>query len=266
MKPIRLILVGLLSIVALEVGTRVDPIHAQVTATVVAMQNYAFLPATVTVSAGSTVTWTNNDSVDHQPMSDTGAWDAGVVPAGTSSRGLVFSTPGTYPYHCVFHPDMTGTIVVTGNGSNPTPTATVPPLPSATPAPTSVPTVTPVATLGSTAAPIATATLAPPPKPTATTTVLFAHVSVAHGTVKAGARQSIGVTTVPGASVGIVITFPDRSKKRHTSTAPASGTVRWNFTQPGKHTTRSKHTATVVVTVTDGAAVPVTATRSYTIR
>ena len=266
MKLIRLILLGCLSIVALVLGTRVAPIHAQVTATVVAIQNYAFLPATVTVSAGSTVTWRNDDSVDHQPVSDTGAWDAGVVTPGTSSRGVVFSIPGTYPYHCAIHPDMTGTIVVTGSGVAPTPTATAPPLPSATPVPTNVPTVTPVATLGTTAAPIVTATLAPPPKPTATTIVLFARVNVAHKTVKAGARQTIGITTVPGASVAIVITFPDRSKKRHASTAPASGKVSWVFTQPGKHTTKSKHTATVVVTVTDVGALPVRATRSYTIR
>ncbi len=81
----------------------------------VQIQNFAFSPATLTVKAGTTVTWTNNDGTQHTVTPDAGA------PAGFGSGGLspgtsysfTFTGPGTYPYHCSIHQSMKGTVVVT---------------------------------------------------------------------------------------------------------------------------------------------------------
>src|SRR6266404_3891307 len=78
----------------------------------VPVQNFAFIGDPLTINAGDTVTWTNNDSVTHEPVSDTGAFDTGVIAPGNSAS-FKFASAGTYPYHCSIHPFMKGTIIVT---------------------------------------------------------------------------------------------------------------------------------------------------------
>ena len=73
--------------------------------------NRAFMPDDLDVAAGTTVTWTNTDSVAHTSTSDATGWDSGTVaPGGRFS--FAFQTPGTYRYHCAIHPGMVGTVVV----------------------------------------------------------------------------------------------------------------------------------------------------------
>jgi len=75
------------------------------------MQGNAFTPATITITVNTTVKWTNKDGVTHTVTSDTGLWDSGSVTSnGTYSRQ--FTTAGTYPYHCIIHSMMTGTVIV----------------------------------------------------------------------------------------------------------------------------------------------------------
>jgi plastocyanin len=81
-------------------------------AAAVTIQNFAFSPASVTVPTGTTVTWTNRDSAPHQVGSDTGAFQGGALGTG-ASYSFTFTTPGTFPYHCVIHPSMHGTVTVT---------------------------------------------------------------------------------------------------------------------------------------------------------
>ena len=77
----------------------------------VVMQGTAFAPGSLTVMAGTKVTWRNNDYMAHTVTSDTGLFDSGSI--GTSGSYIyTFSTAGTYSYHCNFHPGMTGTIIV----------------------------------------------------------------------------------------------------------------------------------------------------------
>lgn len=77
------------------------------------VQNYAFAPATLTVKEGTTITWTNGDSVVHTVTSDTGIFDSGDLAKG-QTFSYTFTTAGTYPYHCTPHKaKMAGTIVVT---------------------------------------------------------------------------------------------------------------------------------------------------------
>ena len=73
----------------------------------------AYVPSPITVASGSTVTWTNNDSIAHTSTStDAGAvFDSGTVAAG-GKFSFTFQNKGTFAYHCTFHPGMIGSIVV----------------------------------------------------------------------------------------------------------------------------------------------------------
>lgn len=77
----------------------------------VSIENYAFTPNTITVKAGTTVMFTNNDTVSHTATADDGSFDTGTIQGGQTGE-VTFDTPGTYLYHCSLHPNMTGTIVV----------------------------------------------------------------------------------------------------------------------------------------------------------
>jgi plastocyanin len=80
-------------------------------ANAVSIQNYAFSPSTLTVSAGTTITWTNQDSVSHTITSDSGAFDSGSIASG-NTNSYTINTPGTYSYHCSIHPSMKASIIV----------------------------------------------------------------------------------------------------------------------------------------------------------
>jgi plastocyanin len=75
--------------------------------------NYAFSPSTLTVAAGTTVTWKNYDSVAHTVESVSGApsFLSGDLADG-ATYSVTFSTPGTYKYICSIHITMSGTVVV----------------------------------------------------------------------------------------------------------------------------------------------------------
>ncbi len=78
----------------------------------VEINNFAFIPATLTIHAGDTVIWTNKQGVLHTITSDS------ENELGSSSFGNgetyshTFSTAGTYNYHCSIHSTMKGTIIV----------------------------------------------------------------------------------------------------------------------------------------------------------
>lgn len=74
------------------------------------LANRAYQPDELEVTAGTTVTWTNTDSVLHTSTSDASGWNGTVAPGGHFS--VVMPIPGTFPYHCTIHPGMVGTIVV----------------------------------------------------------------------------------------------------------------------------------------------------------
>jgi plastocyanin len=71
----------------------------------------AYVPNPITVSMGSTIKWTNNDNVAHTVSSQNNLWDSGdIEPGATYSR--TFQSTGSFPYYCVYHPGMVGTIAV----------------------------------------------------------------------------------------------------------------------------------------------------------
>lgn len=72
---------------------------------------YAFGSVTPSVLAGARVTWVNDDSVPHEIISDTGAWDSGMIDPGQSFTTTV-QGEGSYPYHCQDNPRIQGALMV----------------------------------------------------------------------------------------------------------------------------------------------------------
>jgi plastocyanin len=67
----------------------------------------------LTVPPGATVTVTNMDAAAHTVTADKGsAFDAKVAGHGGTATFTAPSAPGSYPYHCTYHPDMHGTLTV----------------------------------------------------------------------------------------------------------------------------------------------------------
>lgn len=85
-----------------------------------------YSPDPIRVTTGTTITWSNGTSLAHTATADSGAWDTGAIATGATSSSIVFNTPGTFAYHCRFHSDMHGSIIVTAAVS-PTPAATTAP-------------------------------------------------------------------------------------------------------------------------------------------
>jgi len=84
----------------------------------VMIDNFTFNPPRLTVTAGTTVTWDNEDDIPHTVASSTRVFRSKAL--DTSDKfSFTFATPGVYEYFCSLHPHMTGTIVVeTTTGSN----------------------------------------------------------------------------------------------------------------------------------------------------
>ena len=78
----------------------------------VSIKDFFFSPKALTVAKGTRVKWTNMGSVTHTTTSNTGLWSKMLPPGQSFSR--VFNTAGTFKYHCMIHPTMTGKIQVTG--------------------------------------------------------------------------------------------------------------------------------------------------------
>ena len=78
----------------------------------VAIKNFAFSPAMVTVRVGTTVTWTNSDQDAHTVTATGGGFTSPTLNTGDLFR-YTFSKPGRYEYLCTIHPFMTATVVVT---------------------------------------------------------------------------------------------------------------------------------------------------------
>ena len=77
----------------------------------VQIDQYAFLPQRVTVKAGTTVTWTNDDDDSHTVASSSKFFKSKALDTGDKFSST-FTTPGTYDYICSVHPYMTGAVVV----------------------------------------------------------------------------------------------------------------------------------------------------------
>jgi plastocyanin len=77
----------------------------------VIMKNFNFAPMTLTVPAGTTVTWKNLDGEPHTVVSADGAFRSKALDEN-DSFSFKFDKPGVYKYLCSIHPQMVGTITV----------------------------------------------------------------------------------------------------------------------------------------------------------
>ena len=161
--------------------------HVRAADATVKITDSAYDPATVTVTAGSVVTWNNTGAKAHTVTADDGSFDSGNLDPG-QAFGNLFDTAGTFAYHDAGDPTLKGSVIVTAAA----PTASGAGTPEPTPPPGTLP-----PGFGSPSAEIATA--APSPSgsgdsgtPSSTTSILFfivAAVAIALGIFFARRRR-----------------------------------------------------------------------------
>ena len=78
----------------------------------VKIANFTFDPPTLTVKAGTTVTWINADDIPHLVSEKDGKFRSSALDTN-DKFSQNFATAGTVEYFCAIHPHMTGKIVVT---------------------------------------------------------------------------------------------------------------------------------------------------------
>ena len=81
------------------------------TANQVMVENFSFQPGTLTVKAGTTVTWVNHDDEPHTVNENNKTFKSGTLDTD-AKFSYKFTSPGTYSYFCSLHPRMTGQIIV----------------------------------------------------------------------------------------------------------------------------------------------------------
>ena len=99
----------LLAIPALQTGHLSAP--ARAADATVSIDNFTFEPQRLTVKAGTTVTWVNQDDIPHALASNAKVFKSKALDTD-DKFSFTFATPGIYDYFCSMHPHMTGTIVV----------------------------------------------------------------------------------------------------------------------------------------------------------
>ena len=78
---------------------------------VIAIKNFVFEPAQVSVARGDTVLFSNTDFVPHTATAKDSTWDSKSID-GSKTWSFVANAAGTHDYYCAFHPNMRATMVV----------------------------------------------------------------------------------------------------------------------------------------------------------
>ena len=84
--------------------------------TAVGIVDYAFNAPDITVSAGTTVTWTNNGQRGHTVTSADGSFKSPGTLVNGQTYSFTFNAAGTFKYVCLIHSSMKGTVTVTTAG------------------------------------------------------------------------------------------------------------------------------------------------------
>jgi plastocyanin len=80
--------------------------------------NSGFTPNSISISAGSTVVWTNKDAAAHAVIADGGAFSSGAI-APDGQYSYMFPSAGSFAYHDSSNPNMVGMVNVSGSSSSP---------------------------------------------------------------------------------------------------------------------------------------------------
>ena len=75
----------------------------------ISINNMQFGTGSLTVKAGTTVTWTNREYMTHTVTADDNSFTSGDLDYG-GSYSHTFATQGTFPYHCKYHSSMIATV------------------------------------------------------------------------------------------------------------------------------------------------------------
>lgn len=102
---------GLLLLAGLTQVLAGEAVKAAASAATVNIDNFKFGPATLTVTAGTTVTWKNEDDSPHRIGDQTGSFKSAALDTN-DTFSHTFEAPGEYPYICTIHPYMVGKIIV----------------------------------------------------------------------------------------------------------------------------------------------------------
>ena len=94
------------------------------TGTTVEMKDMCFTPTVLRVKPGDSVTFVNRDDMQHTVTGSSGLFGSFTGLAPQESASYKFASNGVYAYSCIFHPGMTGAVLV-GDGSGPGPAAGV---------------------------------------------------------------------------------------------------------------------------------------------
>jgi plastocyanin len=92
-------------------STTAAPMTTTSSVPVVHVKNFAYEPATVTIDAGQSVRWVQDDDVPHTVTATDKSFDSGNLDAHKTWTHR-FDKAGTYAYTCTYHPMMRGTVVV----------------------------------------------------------------------------------------------------------------------------------------------------------
>jgi plastocyanin len=84
---------------------------ASIDANEIVIQNFAFVPSTLTIKAGEKVTWVNRDDEPHTATANDKSFNSKTLENG-ERFSTEFRKPGTYQYYCALHPKMTAQIIV----------------------------------------------------------------------------------------------------------------------------------------------------------
>jgi len=77
----------------------------------IGIKDHIFVPANLTVPAGSKVTWVNHDADPHTVVEENNKFHSGALDTN-DNYSYTFMTPGTYKYFCTLHPTMLGSVTV----------------------------------------------------------------------------------------------------------------------------------------------------------
>ena len=112
-RPLIAVVAALVAGTAIAATAATPPaLAASAAAPLVHINNFAFGPQTLTVRAGTIVTWVNDDEEPHRVVATDNSYHSQILNTGgrVSHR---YDTPGQYAYFCSLHPHMTGRILVT---------------------------------------------------------------------------------------------------------------------------------------------------------
>jgi plastocyanin len=102
---------ALLALTAAAPSSGADTAKVPSSGAVVHIRDDAFVPASLTVKAGDTVTFVNDDDDAHTATADDASWDSEGLNQGQKWTHA-FMKAGKIAYHCTVHPMMHGTLVV----------------------------------------------------------------------------------------------------------------------------------------------------------